>query len=93
MIGVEFFETAEGWLLVNEIAPRVHNTGHWTIEACAADQFQNHIRAVAGLPLPDFGRHSDCVMQNLIGDEIDELPELHGRLFHPTVVRGVDDIH
>lgn len=69
VIGVEFFETAEGGLLVNEIAPRVHNTGHWTIEACAADQFQNHIRAVAGWPLGPAIRHADAVMENLIGDE------------------------
>lgn len=72
VIGVEFFETAEGDLLVNEIAPRVHNTGHWTIEACATDQFQQHIKAVCGWTLGDPSRHSDAVMENLIGDEAHE---------------------
>ena len=81
VMAVEFFAVRDGdrhRLLVNEIAPRVHNSGHWTEAACTVSQFEAHIRAVAGLPLPDFGRHSDCVMQNLIGDEIDELPELAG---------------
>ena len=69
VIGVEFFETPTGDLLVNEIAPRVHNTGHWTIEACATDQFQQHIKAVCGWALGDPKRHADAVMENLIGDE------------------------
>ena len=54
-------------LMVNEIAPRVHNSGHWTIEACAISQFENHIRAVAGWPLGSTARHSDAEMVNLIG--------------------------
>ncbi|MFN3262663.1 MAG: 5-(carboxyamino)imidazole ribonucleotide synthase [Pikeienuella sp.] len=69
VIGVEFFETAEGRLLVNEIAPRVHNTGHWTIEATATDQFRQHIKAICLWPLGDPSRHADAVMENLIGDE------------------------
>jgi 5-(carboxyamino)imidazole ribonucleotide synthase len=56
-------------LMVNEIAPRVHNSGHWTIEACAISQFENHIRAVAGWPLGSTQRHSDAEMVNLIGRE------------------------
>lgn len=68
VIGVELF-VAGGRLLVNEFAPRVHNSGHWTIEACLVDQFQQHVRAVAGWPLGDGSRHSDAVMENLIGDE------------------------
>ncbi len=68
VIGVELFETPRG-LVVNEFAPRVHNTGHWTIEACVIDQFQQHVRAVCGWPLGDGSRHSDAVMENLIGDE------------------------
>jgi 5-(carboxyamino)imidazole ribonucleotide synthase len=56
-------------LMVNEIAPRVHNSGHWTIEACAVSQFENHIRAVAGWPLGATARHSDAEMVNLIGRE------------------------
>lgn len=76
IIGVEFFVLANGALLVNEIAPRVHNSGHWTEAACAISQFEQHIRAVAGLPLGDTARHSDCVMENLIGDDVLRLPEL-----------------
>ena len=75
VMGVELFVTPEG-LLVNEIAPRVHNSGHWTQNGCAIDQFEQHIRAVAGWPLGDGSRHSDVVMENLIGDDIDRLPEL-----------------
>jgi 5-(carboxyamino)imidazole ribonucleotide synthase len=75
VIGVEFFVLADGTLIVNEIAPRVHNSGHWTEAACVVSQFEQHIRAVSGLPLSDGARHSDCVMQNLIGDDIDDLPD------------------
>ena len=56
-------------MLVNEIAPRPHNSGHWTIDACPASQFELHIRAIAGLPLPPAVRHSDAVMKNLVGPE------------------------
>ncbi len=70
-IGVEMFELSDGRLLINEIAPRVHNTGHWTMDACAASQFEQHIRAVAGWPLRSAARHSDAEMANLIGDEAD----------------------
>jgi len=69
ILGVEMFVTADGELLVNEIAPRPHNSGHWTMDACPCGQFEMHIRAVAGLPLPPAMRHSDAVMKNLIGPE------------------------
>jgi len=75
VMGVELFVT-EGALIVNEIAPRVHNSGHWTQAGCAVDQFEQHIRAVAGLPLGDGSRHADVEMENLIGDDIDRLPAL-----------------
>jgi 5-(carboxyamino)imidazole ribonucleotide synthase len=78
VLGVEFFVvTSEGKtsLLVNEIAPRVHNSGHWTEAVCITDQFEQHIRAVAGWPLGDCARLADVVMQNLIGDEVDTLPD------------------
>jgi 5-(carboxyamino)imidazole ribonucleotide synthase len=78
VVGVEFFVLADGALLANEIAPRVHNSGHWTEAACAASQFEQHIRAIAGLPLGDASRHSDCVMENLIGDEAERAPALLG---------------
>ena len=75
VLGVEMFwlgADAETPLLVNEIAPRVHNSGHWTMDACAISQFQNHIRAVAGWPLGATRRHSDAEMRNLIGHEADD---------------------
>jgi len=75
VMGVELFVTARG-LVVNEIAPRVHNSGHWTQNACAVDQFEQHIRAIAGWPLGDGARHADVTMENLIGADIDRLPAL-----------------
>ncbi len=75
VIGMEFFVMADGTLIANEIAPRVHNSGHWTEAACVISQFEQHIRAVAGLPLGNPDRHSDCVMTNLIGDDILALPQ------------------
>ncbi len=75
VIGVEIFVTPQA-LIINEIAPRVHNSGHWTQNGCAVDQFEQHIRAIAGWPLGDGGRHSDVVMENLIGDDIARVPML-----------------
>ncbi|MFL5288746.1 MAG: 5-(carboxyamino)imidazole ribonucleotide synthase, partial [Rhodopila sp.] len=69
LLAVEMFVDSQGQVLVNEIAPRPHNSGHWTIDACPASQFELHIRAIAGLPLPVVKRHSDAVMKNLIGPE------------------------
>jgi 5-(carboxyamino)imidazole ribonucleotide synthase len=69
---VEFFWSKSRGLIANEIAPRVHNSGHWTHEACAVSQFEQHIRAVAGWPLGDPVRHSDAVMANLIGMDAEE---------------------
>ena len=65
-------------LLVNEIAPRVHNSGHWTIDGCLVSQFENHIRAIVGWPLGSTDRHSDAVMTNLIGAEVNRWRELAG---------------
>jgi 5-(carboxyamino)imidazole ribonucleotide synthase len=76
VIGVEFFVLADGRLLVNEIAPRVHNSGHWTEAACGISQFEQHIRAITGLPLGDPARHSDCVMENLIGFDVERAEAL-----------------
>jgi 5-(carboxyamino)imidazole ribonucleotide synthase len=73
VLAVELFDTGAtdgSGLIVNEIAPRVHNSGHWTMDACAIDQFENHIRAVAGWPLGTTGRHSDAEMHNLIGADV-----------------------
>lgn len=75
VMGVELFVTSDG-LLVNEIAPRVHNSGHWTQQGCAVDQFEQHIRAVAGLPLGDGSRYADVEMENLIGDDVLRVPQI-----------------
>jgi len=76
VIGVEFFVLPDGQLLANEFAPRVHNSGHWTEAACTISQFEQHIRAIAGLPVVEPLRHSDCVMENLIGDDVAGLESL-----------------
>ncbi|MEM8978445.1 MAG: 5-(carboxyamino)imidazole ribonucleotide synthase [Pseudomonadota bacterium] len=75
VMGVELFVTPHG-LIVNEIAPRVHNSGHWTQQGCLIDQFEQHIRAVAGLPLGDGARFADVEMENLIGSDIERLGDL-----------------
>lgn len=70
VLAVEFFELDGGELIVNEIAPRVHNSGHWTQDGGCADQFEQHIRAIAGLPLGNASPTHHVVMTNLIGDDI-----------------------
>lgn len=81
LLAVEMFylghDSAEP-LVVNEMAPRVHNSGHWTMDACLVSQFENHIRAVAGWPLGPTERHSDAVMTNLIGQDADDWLRLAG---------------
>ena len=76
VIGIEFFVLEDGSLLANEMAPRVHNSGHWTEAACTVSQFEQHVRAITGLPLGDPARQHDCVMENLIGDEIGRIASL-----------------
>lgn len=79
VLAVEMFylgESAPEPLIVNEIAPRVHNSGHWTMDACAVGQFENHIRAVTGWPLAATDRHSDAVMRNLIAHDVDAWPTI-----------------
>jgi 5-(carboxyamino)imidazole ribonucleotide synthase len=74
LIAIEYFHidgVDGGTLVANEVAPRVHNSGHWTIDACLVSQFENHVRAVAGWPLGATERHSDCVMENLIGHDVE----------------------
>lgn len=75
-MAVELFVTADGEVMVNEIAPRPHNSGHHTIDACRTNQFQQQLRAVCGLPLGDAGLHSPAVMVNLLGDVWPE-PDVH----------------
>jgi len=81
VLAIEFFEY-EGRLLANEMAPRVHNSGHWTIEGAVTSQFENHLRAVLGLPLGSTGAAGHSAMLNLIGD----LPE-------PSEVLALPDAH
>jgi 5-(carboxyamino)imidazole ribonucleotide synthase len=68
MFGTEMFVTKDGGILVNEVAPRPHNSGHFTIEACVTSQFANHIRAVAGLPLGETTMNTCAVMENILGE-------------------------
>jgi len=81
VMGVELFVTQSG-LMINEIAPRVHNSGHWTQNACLIDQFEQHIRAVIGWPLGDGQRHSDAEMINLIGNDIEALAQHQNCAIH-----------
>lgn len=83
-VGVMAFEffVSKGSLLANEIAPRVHNSGHWTIEGAVCSQFENHLRAIAGLPLGSTALRAPCVMVNFIGDaprnaDLALIPDLH----------------
>ena len=68
LLAVEMFVTRDGGILVNELAPRPHNSGHWSIDGCVTSQFEQFVRAIAGLPLGSVERHADAVMKNLIGD-------------------------
>jgi 5-(carboxyamino)imidazole ribonucleotide synthase len=71
LLAVEMFVTRDGRLLVNELAPRPHNSGHWTIDACAVSQFEQLVRAVCGVPLGDPARFADAVMDNLLGADVE----------------------
>jgi len=85
LLAVEMFVTEGGKLLVNEIAPRPHNSGHWTIDACVTSQFEQLVRAMCGLPLGSVEHHSDAMMKNLLGSDVarwrdaldDPLAKLH----------------
>lgn len=70
VIGIELFELEDGRLLVNEIAPRVHNSGHWTQDGTATDQFEQHVRAIAGWPLGPVEARARVEMENLLGDDV-----------------------
>lgn len=78
VLAVEMFERGgdQPDLVVNEIAPRVHNSGHWTLDACLVSQFENHVRAICGWPLGETARHSDAIMTNLIGADVKKWREL-----------------
>lgn len=76
VMATEFFELEDGSFLVNEIAPRVHNSGHWTQDAGCTDQFEQHIRAVAGWPLGNPSPKHGVVMTNLIGEDVNDWQNL-----------------
>jgi len=73
VLTLELFVTKDGELLANEIAPRTHNSGHWSIDACEHSQFENHVRAASGLSVEPPKRHTDVVMLNLIGEDVNDL--------------------
>jgi 5-(carboxyamino)imidazole ribonucleotide synthase len=76
VIGIELFERDDGRLLVNEFAPRVHNSGHWTLDGCEVDQFEQHIRAIAGWPLGPTHAIARVEMTNLIGEDANDWEKL-----------------
>lgn len=79
VLALELFVTKNGQILANEIAPRTHNSGHWTIDACKVSQFAQHVRTVCGLGAQDPQRHSNAVMINLIGDDVNNLEQYQGK--------------
>lgn len=93
VLALEMFVTKDGRILANEIAPRTHNSGHWTIDACDVSQFGNHVRTVCGLGVAPPNLHSDAIMLNLIGDEVttiskyDEHPNAHVHLYGKNDIR------
>ena len=92
VMGVEFFQMADGKLIVNEIAPRVHNSGHWTQDAGCTDQFEQHMRAVAGWPLGDARPQRGVVMTNLIGDDVSDWKTLAAKPGTHIHLYGKSDI-
>lgn len=75
VLALELFVTKDGKLLANEIAPRTHNSGHWTMDACSVSQFENHVRCVTGLPVGEPAPHHAAEMHNLIGDDINKIDD------------------
>ncbi|MDE0779887.1 MAG: 5-(carboxyamino)imidazole ribonucleotide synthase [Alphaproteobacteria bacterium] len=75
LLAIEMFVTSNGNVLVNEVAPRPHNSGHWTMDACRTSQFEQLVRAISGLPLGDPSRRCDAVMKNLIGNDVEDWPK------------------
>jgi 5-(carboxyamino)imidazole ribonucleotide synthase len=93
VLAVEFFEVAPGQVLANEMAPRVHNSGHWTIEGAECSQFENHVRAVCGMPLGSTAVRGHSVMLNVIGGDPDVggllgLPGVHVHMYGKTPRAG-----
>lgn len=87
LIAVEMFVTAEGELFVNELAPRPHNSGHYTMEACRTSQFEQHLRAICNLPLGDTSLMQPVVMVNLLGQHVE--PTLEWMRQHDPAATGI----
>ena len=87
VMGVEMFVAGED-IYINELAPRPHNSGHYTIDACITSQFEQHIRAVCGLPLGDTSLHSPVVMVNILGDHMDSNDMSHLEPYLPLLAKG-----
>ncbi|HJK97955.1 MAG TPA: 5-(carboxyamino)imidazole ribonucleotide synthase [Polyangiaceae bacterium LLY-WYZ-14_1] len=92
VLAVELFLTEQGDLLVNELAPRPHNSGHWTIEGCATSQFEQHVRALFDLPLGPVGPVRPAVMENLLGDDVHRWSELVGEPGAVVHLYGKDEV-
>ncbi|SEP02030.1 5-(carboxyamino)imidazole ribonucleotide synthase [Paenibacillus sp. OV219] len=89
LIAVELFLTEDGELLVNELAPRPHNSGHYTMEACRTSQFEQHVRAICGLPLGDTSLLTPVVMVNVLGEHVEPLLDLVAKPDVSAERRGV----
>ena len=92
VLGLEMFVTKDESILANEIAPRTHNSGHWTIDACEISQFENHVRAVCGLPVKPQNRHSDAVMINLIGNDVLDISRYESQENARVHIYGKQDV-
>jgi len=94
LLAVEMFQTEDGEILVNELAPRPHNSGHWTLDACFISQFEQTVRAITGLPLGSTARFADAEMDNLLGDdaeawlELIQRPDARLHLYGKTPIRA-----
>ncbi len=89
LLAVEMFQTKDGRILVNEVAPRPHNSGHYSIEASYASQFENHIRAILGLPLGDTNSKVAGIMVNLVGEEGHSGPVVYENIDKIMAIPGV----
>jgi 5-(carboxyamino)imidazole ribonucleotide synthase len=92
VLAVEMFVLPSGEVLVNELAPRPHNSGHWTIDACVTSQFEQLVRALCGLPLGSVAHHSNAVMKNLLGRDVEKWREALGDPFAKLHLYGKHEI-
>ena len=90
---VEFFVLQDGSLVVNEIAPRPHNSGHYTIDACVTSQFEQQVRVLAGLPLGDTRQHTSAVMLNILGERWDSTTHIAAPNWAALLTHGSAKLH